>query len=93
MGTGFGAVLDAGSEETSRLDRILEKIYMLGVEDKIKESGEQNVFPMCTFETFRPIVLVVGEWGHSRTRERGIDPTLRNRSEEGNRLLIDSTHL
>lgn len=79
MGYCFGAVLDPGSEETSGLGRILEKMYMLGVEDKVKEFGEENVFPRCTFETSRPIVLVVGEWGHAETRESRIDATLRNR--------------
>lgn len=79
MGYCFGFVLDAGSQETSGLGRILEKICMLRVEDKVKEFGEKNVFPRCTFETFRPIILVVRKWGYTQTRESGIDATLRNR--------------
>lgn len=89
----FGAALYAACEETSGLGRILENMYMLGVEDKVKGLGEKNVFPRYRFKNFRSMVFVVGGRWHPRTRERGKDPTLRNRKWEGNKLLIDSTYL
>lgn len=72
-GNCFGTVLDAGSEETSGRGRVLEKIYMSGVGNRVKEFREKNVFPECAFETFRPVALVVAEGEHPRTRERGLN--------------------
>lgn len=54
-------IWDADFEGTPGADSLLEQIYILGQKIKLRGLG-RNAFLRCTFETFKPRILVIAGW-------------------------------